>query len=104
MGGMGLQYRLSTLMLLTAATAITLGGYLLYKQYVLSYTVLSNRPAYILYLYGLTIPLWLPVVFIAVAVTRKSLTVPMIVVFGIALAAVIGTAYWIRLNSALFFP
>src|SRR5689334_19962571 len=103
MWGMKLQYRISTLLLMTAATAITFGALLVFQKF------LDGSPAggfygpwYLLYLYGFSASLWLPVVFVSVALTRKSLTMPMVIVFGIAEAAALVAAFWFLLHGELF--
>src|SRR5262245_4363292 len=98
------QYSIATILLMTAAAAIASGGLLVFRQYVLEAPAGFNWLWYCLYLLGITIPLWLPIVFVAVAIARRSLTLPMVIVFGIAEATAVGAAYWFNHHVSLFLP
>jgi hypothetical protein len=92
MRGMKLQFSLATLLLIIAVAAITFGSFLIYQN--AAGVPDGNGKLYILYQYAVTVPLWLPIMFIFFAVARKSLTVRMLIFFAIAEAAAIGAAIW----------
>jgi len=79
---MKFQFSMSTLLLATTFAAITFGGILAYRQinaygYVLTW-------AQVAWHVGISSILWIPFVFLAYAVGRRTLTLRIVVAFAFA--------------------
>jgi hypothetical protein len=85
-----MQYRVRTLLLMTAFAGISTGGALIGNR--MQYTHEPAAEALLLYACGMLGTLWLfmPLLFIAFAVGRKQLTSWMLIAFTIALAVSLG--------------
>jgi hypothetical protein len=91
---MKLQFTTRTLLLATAAVAISLGGALGWIQALKLRDFAFQADLWIVVrntAFGL--PLWLPVVFLGYSVGHRRLTVAMVVVFAIAELMSIGVTY-----------
>jgi hypothetical protein len=94
MTAMKLQFTTRTLLLVTAAVAIALGGALGWMQalklrdstYQVDLRIVARNTAF-----GL--PLWLPFVFLGYSIGRRRITVPMVIIFAIAELISIGVSY-----------
>jgi hypothetical protein len=80
------QFTLQTLLLSVSVAAISLGGMIAWAQFA------GPSPAYILLGIGFSTPFLVPFVFVAFAIGRKKLTVPMVVLFAVAEAIACGLA------------
>jgi hypothetical protein len=92
---MKFQFGTSTLLLATAVIAITCGGVgtwvLLLRQRSLASTLPWDL---IIAVNRVYLPLWVPVLFVAYAIGRKALTVPMVITFAVAETISLGIMYW----------
>jgi hypothetical protein len=91
MGGMKLpRFSVKTILLVTAAVAITCAGVIGYRSIWSPYFTAGYMPWNV---FRYTAPLYVPIAFAAFALGRKKLSVPMIIAFAIAQAMALAVLY-----------
>jgi hypothetical protein len=89
---MRFQFGIKSILLATCIIAIACGG--VASWIGLTPAKISWGSALILASYYA--PMWLPVVFVAYAIGRRSLTVPIVIALAVTEAVSIGYIYWMK--------
>ena len=89
---MKLQFSIVTLLLAVAIAAIHTSGV------VTTWQSTNTSFKYLPLAIGATMPIWLPVVFVAYALGRRSLAIPMVIFLAIGEAAAVALACWLHRN------
>lgn len=95
MRGMKFQFGTQTILLAIAVIAIACGGAGKWIMLLRQRSLASTLPWDLILAINLVyLPLWVPVLFVAYAIGRKALTVPMVIIFAVAEAISLGIMYW----------
>jgi hypothetical protein len=86
---MRFQFGIKAIILLTTAVAIWCGGVVFWSKFIGPETNIS----WAFTVTGTTAALWMPLVFMAFAIGRKSLTLKMILGFVVCELAALGTSH-----------